>query len=145
MKKEFTREELQSKIEAWCAKSEHCEQEVRAKLRQWGCRNEEWENDILASLRTASFIDETRFCKAFVHDKSTFDGWGRMKIRMMLRSKHLELSMIEEALKDINPEVYQQSLERAIEKYGREEREKSIRFALQRGFEYDEILEALDK
>ena len=143
MKKEFTKEELLSKVEAWCAKCEHCEQEVKAKLRQWGCRNDQWENEIIENLKANKFVDEERFCKAYVHDKSEYEGWGRMKIRMMLRSKRIELSMIEEALKTINQEVYLQSLEKAVAKYGREDRERTMRFALQRGFEYDEIVEYL--
>ena len=86
------------------------------------------------------FVNEQRYCMAFVHDKFLYQSWGRMKIRAALRSKHLPDKEIEKALATIGESEYLTALKKLIKKKGNAEKTATIRFCLQRGFEYDLIL-----
>lgn len=136
---------LRSKAEAYCAGAEHCVWEVKQKLQQWGASCEQTEQ-VIAHLQAERFVDERRYCQAFVHDKLLYQGWGRMKMRAQLQARHLPSQAIEQALNDIDEDTYRSVLARVLETKKRsikstdpQAREKLIRFALQRGFTYEEI------
>ncbi len=145
MKREVTYQSLCDKAESYCAMSEHCEQDVREKLFAWGCTNPEWRDGIIEHLVDASFIDHRRYCRAYVHDKLLYQGWGREKIRMMLSLKRLERSLIDEAIASIDDEKYLEVAERVARnrlvglKTDESGRQKLMRYMLQRGFEYEVI------
>ena len=65
-----------------------------------------------------------------------------MKIRMMLIAKGVKESVVDEALREIDPSDYRRALLKAIDKY-KGDRERQIRLALQRGFGYYEIKEVV--
>ena len=136
---------LRSKAEAYCAGAEHCVWEVKQKLQQWGASCEQTEQ-VIAHLQAERFVDERRYCQAFVHDKLLYQGWGRMKMRAQLQARHLPSQAIEQALNDIDEDTYRSVLapvletkKRSIKSTDPQAREKLIRFALQRGFTYEEI------
>jgi SOS response regulatory protein OraA/RecX len=69
-----------------------------------------------------------------------------MKMRAQLQARHLPSQAIEQALNDIDEDTYKSVLARVLESKKRsikstdpQAREKLIRFALQRGFTYEEI------
>ena len=69
-----------------------------------------------------------------------------MKMRAQLQARHLPSQAIEQALNDIDEDTYRSVLGRVLETKKRsikptdpQAREKLIRFALQRGFTYEEI------
>lgn len=142
---EWSLADLRNKAETYCASAEHCIWDVRQKLRQWGATNEDTES-IIAHLQAERFVDELRYCQAFVHDKLLYQGWGRMKMRAQLQAKHLSTAAIEQALNEIDRDTYMSVLtrvlatkKRSIKSADPQAREKLIRFAMQRGFIYDEI------
>lgn len=142
---EWSVAELRTKAESYCAMAEHCTWEVRQKLQQWGATAEQIE-DILAHLQEAGYVDEQRYCHAFVHDKLLYQGWGRMKMRAQLQVKHLPSQAIEQALDAIDMAEYTRILNRVMASKKRtikssdpQSREKLIRFCLQRGFSYEDI------
>ena len=142
---EWSMEQLCAKAEAYCATAEYCIWEVRHKLQQWEATPEQ-EEKIIAHLQEARFIDEQRYCNAFVHDKLLYQGWGRMKMRAQLQVKHLPSQAIEQALNAIDTEEYNRILNRVMTSKKRtikssdpQAREKLIRFLLQRGFTYEEV------
>lgn len=144
--KEYTENELRTKAEAYCAKTERCPMEVEQKLDQWGA-DEEMKARILASLEKDRFIDTARYCKAFVHDKYRFARWGRNKIVQALRLKRLPPEDIRAGLEEIDEDEYSRMLREVLaqkEKQvtGRNDYEcamKLIRFAVSRGFTLDEV------
>lgn len=142
MQRERTKEELWLKATTYCSKGEHCRQEVREKLWQWGCRNDNWREQILGILIDEGYIDEQRYCKAYVHDKVEYQSWGRIKIRMMLLAKGLKERDIDAALEQVDISSYAKALQKALDKYPND-RERQIRLALQRGFDYAEISEII--
>ena len=142
---EWSLADLRGKAEFYCATAEHCYYEVRLKLQQWGATDEQIEH-IVAHLQQEHFVDEQRYCNAFVHDKLLYQGWGRMKMRAQLQAKHLPTAAIEQALNEIDRDTYMSVLtrvlatkKRSIKSADPQAREKLIRFAMQRGFTYDEI------
>jgi regulatory protein len=148
-KHEWSLDELKHKAEAYCANAEHCCTELHQKLTQWEAR-EEYIPLVLQHLQVSNYINEERYCHAFAHDKVAYQGWGRVKIQAALTAKHLPSTYIQQALDDINQEDYTNSLQRAIATKKRAikpsdpmAREKLIRFCLQRGFTYEEILPLL--
>ena len=110
---EWSPAELKSKMEAYCAAAEHCETEARMRLRQWKC-DSRTEDEIIDYLIAENYISDERYAKAFVHDKLLYQGWGRVKIEYMLRSKHIPSSTIQSALQTINPSDYSRILSRLI-------------------------------
>ncbi len=142
MKKPLTPAEALNKAAAYCTLCERCISEVSAKLTAWGVPHSEHEK-IIARLIDEKFIDEERYCRAFVNDKVRFNRWGRIKITAALREKHLPQEYIKEALENIDEEQYQQALKEAIdikrrELKGKEDfatQQKIIRHAASRGYE----------
>lgn len=147
MKKEITEEVARSKAEMYCVASEHCISEVESKLYQWGAPKDMVEK-VICHLLDEGFIDEGRYANAFVRDKYRFNAWGRMKIAISLRQKGISEERIDEAMKEIDENIYRKTLktlldqkERTIKAASNYERKgKLIRFALSRGFLMSEIL-----
>lgn len=147
---EWSLEQLRAKAEAYCAAAEHCCYDMRLKLQQWGATAEQAEQ-IVSHLQEYKYVDEQRYCRAFVHDKVLYQGWGRMKIRAYLHAKCLPSTAIDSALTNIDESEYFAVLSRVVTSKKRtikstdsQAKEKLIRFCLQRGFTYDEIRECID-
>ena len=138
--------QLLNKAEVYCSRAEHCEQELRDKLYAWGADRQQTE-DITDSLVDNGFLSAERYCRAFVHDKILFQGWGREKVKAALAVKRLPSALVKEALEDFPEEEYMSVLRRVAEQKSRtlrkedEEtrREKLLRYLLSRGYTYGEI------
>lgn len=139
---ELSPAEWLSKAESYCAVAERCRREVSTKLLQWGAPAAIHES-VLRTLEQRGFLDAARYCRAFVHDKILFQGWGRMKVRMALRQKGLPSSAIEEGMSAVDDDEYGAVLRHVAAKKKGANREQLARFLLQRGFSYDEIREVL--
>ena len=144
---------LRQKASAYCASAEHCEQEVRDKLAAWGAENDETVNAIITYLEENNFLSATRYCRAYAHDKLIYQGWGKRKIEMMLRQKHLPKQDIQEALDTIEGEQYQDILETLLQKKARslkgetgdKAQMKLLRYAASRGFDYESSMQIIRK
>lgn len=149
--KELTENEALQKAAAYCSGAEHCRSEVARKLEQWGVAPA-GRDRILAYLLKEKYIDETRFCRAFVHDKSAYNKWGRTKIGMALRQKQIDDALIHQAVSELASDDYQDQLKKLLAAKAEtlktaspyEKRNKLIRFALSRGFEAEFIFQCLD-
>lgn len=92
----MTLQETISKAERYCAMAEHCESEVRRKLYQWGCA--EYTEAVISHLRDNGFIDDDRYCSAFVHDHLLINHWAPLKIKQALYARYLPSAAIARAL-----------------------------------------------
>jgi len=135
---ELSKAEWLDKAEAYCAKSEHCAADVRRKLYEWGTPADLFD-EIVESLYANDFLNDARFCHAYVHDKVAFQSWGRMKIQAGLRALELPESEIQKNLDEIDEKQYKTNLESLVKQRKSVPEEKRLRFLLQRGFTYDEI------
>lgn len=122
----------------YCAGAEHCAADVAQLLARLGA-NDVQIDEVIGILQKQQYLDEQRYCRAFVHDKVAFQAWGRMKIIMGLRAKHLPESEIQQALDEIDETVYASNIRKAIHSKRGQDKQKIIRFMLQRGYTFDDL------
>ena len=137
-KHELSLAEWLDKAEAYCARAEHCAADVRRKLYEWSAP-EELFDEIMEDLYQNDFLNDARFCNAYVHDKVAYQSWGRIKIQAGLRASELPEKDIREALENIDETAYFSNLRTLIASRHSDSEDKRLRFLLQRGFTYEEI------
>lgn len=146
MKKEYTTTEAQLKAETYCSAAERCIFDVETKLTAWGIAPHE-QQPIIDKLCKERYLDQARYCRAFVRDKYRFNQWGRVKINQTLRMKRIASEQIFQGLLEIEEEEYLKILKQLLQQKGRtikakndyEYSTKLIRFAVGRGFEISDI------
>jgi len=129
---------LLDRAQRYCAPAERCAWDVCQLLSKLGATDEQID-DISDKLRQQKYIDDARYCRAFVHDKVAFQGWGRMKIIMGLRAKRLPDSLINEAVSDIDERAYAANIRKLLNSKRKLDRQKQLRFMLQRGFTFEDL------
>lgn len=146
----ITRDEAYRKLAARCSTKECCIAEVREKLHNWNIPRKE-EESIVEQLVKENFIDEARYCRAFVQDQFRFSGWGRIKIGYTLRQKQIDPLTVSQSMKVIDETEYTDALRRILKSKCRGlkavdpslQGDKLMRFAVSRGFEIDLIKKCL--
>lgn len=131
-----------SRLASACARREHCRQDVFRKLSAAGLPEPEAAS-VVCRLEKEGFLDEGRYARAFVHDKTLYDRWGRQKTRQALKLRGIPAAEIEAALAEVDEEEYERGLRELLAAKARsvkagndyERRQKLLRFAAGRGFE----------
>ena len=127
-----------STLAALCAKAEYCTGDMDDKMRRWGL-DEEARQRVIDYLVSHQYVDNERYCRAFVNDKVKYNHWGRNKIAQALWQKRVPeedyIEVLRPMLKAKWPTI------KADTDYERSM--KLIRFAMGRGFELDTIKKAL--
>ena len=121
------------------------------KLQRWGISYDAIDR-IINRLEQEKYIDEERFCRAFINDKYRFAKWGKMKIGQALQLKKISSSVYWPYLNEIDEEEYHAVLQKLLvakRKSVRAESEyelngKLVRFALSRGFEMKDICRCIE-
>lgn len=151
---------LLGRMMALCSKREYCEADIRSRLSKavkddmeiaadaasWAQEADE----IIDLLKKEKFIDDFRYAKAYVRDKSAISGWGRVKIRHGLAARGVSKEAVAEALSEMEGNPGMARLEKALRskavvlKDDPQCRYKLLRFALGRGYEYEEIRGLVD-
>lgn len=142
----MTEEEALKRVTAYCAAAEHCRAEVSERLQKWGIAYEAIDR-IIAQLETEKYINEERYCRAFVNDKFRFEKWGKIKIGQGLYMKKIPSDVAWRYLNEIEQEEYLTVLRGLIDSKRKSVRgnddfevnRKLIRFAMSRGFEIRDI------
>ena len=129
---------LLSRAQRYCATAERCTFEVSLLLGRLGATTEQTDA-IIDKLQQQSYINDARYCHAFVHDKVAFQAWGRMKIIMGLRAKHLPDELIDNAIAAIDEQAYNANIRKLIQSKRNQDRQKQLRFMLQRGYTFDDL------
>jgi len=148
----LTSEQALSRLSRLCSRSEKSVFDIRKKLLEWDFPVQETEA-IIKKLQLSGFVNDRRYAKAFVHDKSALARWGRLKIRNSLKNKQIDSSIINEALAALDNAIIKENLCRllAIKKKSlaslppAEQKIKLLRFALSRGYSYEEACEAMSE
>lgn len=140
-----------STLEAMCVRREYCSADILRKA------VDRLEGDvpaatlILDSLKSRGFVDDLRYASAFAREKSAITGWGEIKIRFALRAKRIDESIIEQALLEVDCSKSAEKLERLLTTKWRSLRGaddaklKLLKFALSRGYLYDEVKPVADR
>ena len=139
-----------SKAEQYCVAGEQYRLSVEKKLLSWGADSDAADK-IIAHLCDNDFINEARYCRIYCESKLHLQKWGRKKIVYQLRMKGIDNAIINEAISNIDPEQYRDTLAQlaAAKKRTLHEadpmrcRQKLMAFLASHGFEMNEILAAL--
>lgn len=146
----MTEQQALMKLTALCSGAEHCSYEMTEKMRRWKI-DEQTQARIMEYLTNEKYVDDSRFCRAFIREKMRFNKWGRRKIEMALFQKHIDKKMASEALDEVDNGEYTAILrpmlrqkERSVKANSEYEKNmKLIKFAMSRGFTFDVIKECL--
>ncbi len=147
----MSEEQALARLTALCASAEHCTGEMIDKMTKWEI-SEEAQARIMEHLVKNKYIDDERFCRAFVHDKMEYNHWGRRKIEQALYVKHVDKAIQKTVLDEIPDEdfidilrpliVHKRRQTRANSEY--EMNMKLMRFAASRGFTIEQIRQCID-
>ena len=142
-------EKALDKMRRLCSRREYCVSDVQAKLMKALEGDERKVNTALESLIADKYVDDLRYATAYVRDKSAISGWGEAKIRYMLSSKGVAKDVISQALQEVDQTKASNRLVKLIENKYRvlkddpQWRLKLLRFAMGRGYSYDEVNQIL--
>jgi len=152
MKEVYSFKEAIQKIEHFCAYQERCHEEVVSKLRSMKLDTTEI-YEAIAHLIEHNFLNESRFACSFARGKHRIKHWGKIRITNELKMRNINQTLINIALKEIEPEEYIATFEELAErnwnsiteKNALKKRKKFCDYMLRRGFEsnliYDKVKE----
>lgn len=144
-----------------CSRREYCTEDIRKKISMALSRNtpasepfsdaacQDLTGKILGELKKDRYIDDLRYATAFARDKAAISGWGAVKIRYALAAKRIGNDVIDEALSCIDTGKASEKLEKILAGRYRSLKDdpawrmKLIRYALGRGYVYDDIMAVL--
>lgn len=149
--KPMSEEQALARLTALCASAEHCTGEITDKMTKWEI-SEETQARIMEHLVKNKYIDDERYCRAFVHDKMEYNHWGRRKIEQALYVKHVDKAIQKTVLDEIPNEDFIDILRPLIVQKRRQTRANSeyemnmklMRFAASRGFTIEQIRQCID-
>ncbi|MCT4664652.1 MAG: RecX family transcriptional regulator [Flavobacteriales bacterium] len=150
-KKIYDLAEAKQKIEQYCVYQDRCFLEVEQKLRGFGLMPETIDH-LVDHLMEHDFINEERFARSYVRGAFRYKKWGRKKIQIGLKQKNITAKLQEMALQEIDQEEYLSILANLLEKKSLiikykndyDKKQKLIRYALQKGYLYEEIQNFMD-
>jgi regulatory protein len=137
------------KMRRLCSRREYCVSDIRSKLMK---ELEGVSAKVEAALKiliSEKYVDDLRYATAFARDKSAISGWGQAKIRYMLSAKGVSRDVIAMALEEVDTCKASDRLLKLLEnkykslKGDPQWRLKLLRFAMGRGYSYDEVNEAI--
>ena len=144
---------LEPAILHYCKYQERCHSEVRNKLYELGFTTDTVELQI-SELIQNGVLNEERFARAFARGKFRMMHWGREKIKQQLKLKKVSDYCIKKGLSEINAEEYEETLyklsnkkcvelrsERSIPK----KKSKLYRYLIQKGYERDMVMDAINE
>lgn len=138
----MTESEGKTLAERYCSGAEHCCLEVRAMLERHKAESGDIDR-IIKHLITEGYIDESRYSRAFVHDKVRFAKWGRAKIAQALWQKRIPQGIADDALASIDEDEYMAALKDVVQSRYRqtkgateyERKMKTMKTVCSRGYE----------
>ena len=140
-----------SRLQKLCSKAEYCRADVYRKALRDLEGDEEAAAKVVEALVADKYVDEARYASAFAREKATLQGWGPVKIRFQLRGKGISEADITAALAEVEPEKAEAKLDKVLAAKARtlegdpQFKLKLIKFALSRGYNYDEVEKALQR
>ena len=131
-----------AKLETLCVSAERCTYELRERLYRWKIYGEEADK-IIDSLTKRGFVNDERFVRAFVNDKSRFDRWGQRKIAVALSRKKISSKLYSSILQEIDSDFVMANINYLLQLKSKsagydistfEGRTKLYRYVVSRGF-----------
>lgn len=151
-KKYFSIEEIKRKLERYCVYQDRCHKEIETKLREF-VLIEEARNQIILHLLEHDFLNEERFSKSFARGKFNIKKWGKQRIVRELKLRGITAYNIKTALKEIDEDVYLETVFEITEKRNRlinesniyKRKKKLSDFLMRKGYEFELIYTTVDE
>ena len=130
-----------------CSRREYCTSDVLKKAEKALEGDRDKAAELVKILVQEKYVDDLRYCEAYAREKSSISGWGEVKIKYMLSAKGIAKDTISQALTQIDPQRASSRLEKLLENKYRTLKDdpgwklKLLRFALGRGYSYEEVNE----
>lgn len=148
---EITEDDALGRMMTYCASAEHCRAEVVEKMQRWGLPYDAV-GRIVERLEQERYIDEERYCRAFIRDKYLFAKWGKVKIGQALQLKKISPMTYRPFFEEIDEDEYLSVLKKLLAAKRKSVRAentyelnaKLMRFALSRGYEMKDIRRCID-
>lgn len=149
---EISVDKAYSRMARICSGREYCRLDIRKKLDRYNLDHFQID-EIISRLEKDNFLDENRFVRSFINDKTNFGKWGRKKIEFALKQKNIPKEIIYEMFEEIPQPSMEEFLMPLLKKKYKsvkgnteyDKRGKLIRFALGRGFSMDETIKCVEK
>ena len=133
------------RLRGLCSRREYCYSDVLRKAKDALDGDVQAAKEVADELVADRYVDDNRYASAYARDKSAIQGWGEVKIRYMLSAKGVPRDVIDKALQEIDQNKADSRLEKLLHaklkslKDDPQVRLKLLRFALGRGYSYDEV------
>ena len=140
-----------NRLRGLCSRREYCVADVLKKATDGLEGDRAAAQEVVDVLVKEKYVDDLRYASAYARDKAAIQGWGEVKIRYMLTAKGVSRGIIDMALEEIDQDKADSRLEKLLHnkfkslKDDPQVRLKLIRFALGRGYSYDEVSKAVDR
>jgi len=140
------------RMQMLCSRQERCTSDIRKRIAGFNLSEEETDN-IIDTLSKDNFINDERYAFSFVHDKFSFNKWGKIKIGYGLKLKGISKAYISKALDSIDSSDYRLMLKselmKKFKKSGSSDKlalkSKLLRFGQYRGFETELIFDIINE
>ncbi len=161
-KKRLSDEGLLLRIRKYCALRERSVKEASKKLLELGVLEDKILL-IIEKLKQEGFLNENRYVSAYARGKFNNKKWGKRKIEMELKKQGITEELLEKGLNEITNEDYLQVLDKLLLKKWKQLKTKPdntnypgndmfspvvlklMSYAVQKGFEYDIVIERVKK
>lgn len=148
----MTSEKVLDKYRRLCSRREYCTSELLQKIAKDLEGDTKAAAEVVAQLVADKYADDRRYASAFARDKAFLSGWGAVKIRYTLSAKGIDKEIIEEALEDTaGDKKATLRLEKLLDNKYKSLKDdpqwklKLLRFALGRGYSYENVNEIIKK
>ena len=134
-----------SRLQNLCAKQECCSGDMMTKAVKALDGDRGQAAEVVEALIKEKYVDDARYAAAFAREKAAITGWGPVKIRFALAAKGIKGAAVDEALEEIDGGRAEEKLRKLLESKWKtlsddpQGKLKLIKFALSRGYEYDQI------
>ena len=145
------KDKLLDRLRRQCSRREYCSADILKKAGDALDGDREGAKEMLDVLVAEKYVDDLRYATAYAREKSMISGWGETKIRYVLSGKGIPRDTISLALEEIDEARAGQRLERLMAAKAKslkddpQARLKLLRFGLGRGYQYDEVVDVIDK
>ena len=149
--KKMDPQKVADRMRGLCSRREYCRQDIMKKVLAALGGDADEAGRIMDRLVEEKYIDDLRYASAFARDKSSIAGWGATKIRYMLAAKGIDRETIAAALQEVDEGKASDRLEKLLSAKVRSLKDdpqcrmKLLRFALGRGYQYDEAAEVIGR
>ena len=142
-------QKLLDRLRRLCSRREYCMSDILKKATTALDGDKESAAKVLDVLVAEKYVDDLRYATAYAREKAMISGWGETKIRYMLSAKRIDRSLVDQALTEIDSSKADSRLQKLLENKARtlkadpQIRLKLLRFALGRGYQYDDVVRVL--